>query len=105
MPLYSRPQILVAGANDGRRSELSAILEQHDFRVTEARDASDAVAAAHREHPDVVLVDSGLGDPEGYELCRQLKGDSETSRIPVLQLLRPGATPSERARALECGAD
>ena len=74
------------------------------YRVVEAGNATDAVAQAHEQQPDLVLLDVALPDHDGFWVCRALKTDAQTSHIPVIMLTAMGLA-SDRERALEAGAD
>jgi two-component system copper resistance phosphate regulon response regulator CusR len=67
--------------------------------VADGRHALDALAT--REH-DLAIVDVGLPDIDGFELCRQLRARGDT--IPVLILTARGAV-NDRVRGLDAGAD
>jgi CheY-like chemotaxis protein len=74
------------------------------YRVIEAGNASEAVARASSERPDLVLLDVALPDHDGFWVCRELKAGQATAHIPVVMLTAMGL-PSDRQQALEAGAD
>lgn len=49
-----------------------------------ARSGTEALAAAHKHHPSLILLDIEMGDMNGYAVCRQLKADPQTASIPVI---------------------
>ena len=49
-----------------------------------ARDGADGIAAAHRERPDLILLDYLLPDMKGDEVCRSLSEQAATSRLPIV---------------------
>ena len=63
-----------------------------------------ALAAAAQHHPDLVLLDIGIPEPNGFEVCRRLKRDPATSGIPIMFMsgLAPAAL---EIAARELGAD
>jgi two-component system, OmpR family, catabolic regulation response regulator CreB len=76
-------------------------LETERFTVTHALTGADALAAAARESHDLAILDIGLPDMTGLDLCRKLR---ETSSIPVLFLTaRDGEM--DRILGLELGGD
>ena len=76
-------------------------LETECFKVTHALTGADALAAAARETHDLAILDIGLPDMTGLEVCRRLR---ETSAIPVLFLTaRDGEV--DRILGLELGGD
>ena len=57
-----------------------------DFQVRYARNGKNALAAVHREPPDLVLLDILMPVMDGFEVCRQLKSSPATQHIPILFL-------------------
>src|SRR5207302_1688644 len=74
------------------------------YQVIEAANASEAVATAHAEHPDLVLLDVALPDNDGFWVCHELKNSPPTAHIPII-MLTAMSLPSDRERAAEVGAD
>jgi len=60
------------------------LLELAGFEVFEAEDASNGIAMARREKPDVIIMDVRLPDIRGSEAARILRQDKETSDIPIV---------------------
>ena len=56
------------------------------WRVLTAPSGARGLEIARAEPPDVVLVDLMMPDMDGYEVCRQLKGDPATAAVPVVVL-------------------
>jgi PAS domain S-box-containing protein len=102
---YSRPTILNVDDNEGSRYAMSRVLTLNDFDVREASTGAEALRLARVEQPDLVLLDINLPDVNGYEVCRRLKAEPATSRIPVLHITASYLTPSDMARGLESGAE
>jgi PAS domain S-box-containing protein len=105
MPQYSRPTILNVDDNEGCRYAVTRILELNDFAVKEARSGAEALAMAKVEQPDLVLLDVNLPDLNGFEVCRRLKAEPATARIPVLHITASYMTPGDMARGLESGSE
>jgi PAS domain S-box-containing protein len=101
----TRPTILNVDDNEGCRYAVSRILELNDFQVKEASTGAEALRLAQLEQPDLVLLDINLPDLNGYEVCRRLKAEPATSRIPVLHVTASYLTPADMARGLESGAE
>ena len=74
-------------------------------RVFTALNGPQGLEVARAENPDVILLDIGRPDLDGYALCRKLKQDERLQTIPVLFLTEPQAARDSRAKALEVGAD
>ena len=105
MAQYSRPTILNVDDNEGCRYAVTRILELNDFTVKEARAARRRCVMAKTEQPDLVLLDVNLPDLNGFEVCRRLKAEPATSRIPVLHITASYMTPGDMARGLESGSE
>ena len=63
---------------------LSSCLEQGGLNVLTANNAKEALATISRHKLDVIILDVVLPDRSGYEICRDLRAETETSRIPIV---------------------
>jgi DNA-binding response OmpR family regulator len=63
---------------------ISRFLETVGFDVLMAFDGQDGLDKSFAEHPDVVLLDLGLPKMPGEEVCRRLRRDSRTAKIPII---------------------
>jgi DNA-binding response OmpR family regulator len=79
----------------------SSALRRSGFRTTLARTGTEAIALAATVRPDVVLLDLGLPDLNGRDVCRRLR---LTSDVPIIMLTASGAV-TDRIVGLELGAD
>jgi CheY-like chemotaxis protein len=69
------------------------------YNVQEAADGRDALAQVYSARPDVLIVDAQLPFIDGCELCRLLRSDPETARLPlVLVTANPLAETVQRLR-------
>ena len=88
----SLPLILVADDVEANVELLVDQLETLGFRTIVARDAPSALAECLDRRPDLAILDismpaGDLGIPDrdaGFEVCRRLKRDARTARIPVI---------------------
>lgn len=62
------------------------VLSGRGHVVQVARDGATALDRVAHEPPDVVLVDSDLPKIDGAEVCRRIKADAATRRIPILMM-------------------
>jgi two-component system alkaline phosphatase synthesis response regulator PhoP len=67
-------------------------------------DGSEAVAAARRRPPDLVILDRMLPGLDGLEICRALRADADLGAIPIL-MLTARAEEIDRIAGFETGAD
>ena len=59
-------------------------LQANGMSVSVGRTGGDGLALIRELHPDLVLLDVGLPDTDGYDVCLQVKSDSATADIPVI---------------------
>ncbi|HXS97053.1 MAG TPA: response regulator [Candidatus Limnocylindrales bacterium] len=97
--------ILVVDDNHGSRYAMTRILETSNFAVKEADTGKEALRIARAEMPDLVVLDVHLPDIDGFEVCRILKAEPDTSRIPVLHITASHANGADMVRGLENGAE
>ncbi|HEU5102133.1 MAG TPA: response regulator [Roseiflexaceae bacterium] len=76
--------ILIVDDTPANLNVLSAILGKRGYRVRPAINGALALKAAQKAAPDLILLDVQMPGMDGYEVCRQLKGDSLTRDIPVV---------------------
>jgi CheY-like chemotaxis protein len=62
------------------------VLSGRGHVVQVARDGPSALARVKHEPPDVILLDSDLPKIDGAEVCRRIKGDAATGRIPIVMM-------------------
>ncbi|AHM02504.1 Pole remodelling regulatory diguanylate cyclase [Roseibacterium elongatum DSM 19469] len=74
------------------------------YDVDQADTAANALSAARRNAPDLILLDLSLPDMSGLEACRRLKADPATAGIPVI-LVTAVADHASKMAGLEAGAD
>jgi len=79
-------------------------LRQAGLETTLAYSGEQALAAARRRVPDLVLLDLMLPDLSGTDVCRQLKSDPRTKSVPVIMLTAKGEE-LDRVVGFELGAD
>ncbi len=63
---------------------ISKYLEQAGYSVVCATSSEEAKSKIGNTKPDVIVLDVILPDKSGYEICRELKDNVETSTIPVV---------------------
>ncbi len=103
--IHRRVLVLNVDDYEAGRYATSRVLRQAGFDVQEAATGTDALRMVTSEHPDLVLLDVNLPDVDGFEVCRQIKTDPDTSTIPVLYLSAAYRTAEHRVQGLDLGAD
>lgn len=79
-------------------------LEREGFTVVVATNAKDALEAVPLHNPDLAIVDWMLPDQSGIEICRHIRADTETQRLPIIMLSARGEE-SDRVLGLDSGAN
>jgi len=75
-----------------------------DYEVDEAEDGRDALAKVFARRPALIVTETRLRFISGQDLCALLRGDDETSNIPII-VLTGDDDPEQSERALAAGAD
>ncbi len=97
----SKWKVLVVDDEPNNLKLLRKIL-QDQYQLSFATDGAKALDVAWKVKPDIILLDIMMPEMDGYETCRRLKADSETSKIPVIFITALGETEDER-RGFEVG--
>ncbi|CAM4252502.1 response regulator transcription factor [Kibdelosporangium persicum] len=106
-PTDGGERLLVVDDEATVRELLSATLRFAGFRVTSAATGAEAVAAATREPPDLVLLDVMLPDMDGFEVVQRLRErrpDGRGGPVPVL-FLTARDRQADKITGLSLGAD
>ena len=82
---------------------LEAVFVPNGYEVTKAENGEEALEKIRSERIDLVLSDVSMPKMDGFELCRQIKGDERYRDIPVVMIT--GLTAKEeRVKGIEAGA-
>jgi DNA-binding response OmpR family regulator len=73
------------------------ILSKSEFEVITAKDGLEGVEKARAERPDLILMDVVMPRMDGFEACRQLRKESDTSGIPIIIVTTRGELASVEA--------
>lgn len=94
--------VLIVEDNPINRDVLGRRLERRGFIVRFAEDGPSGIKAASEIMPDIILMDIGLGEMDGWEATRRIKADPQTTNIPIVALTA-SAFESDRIKSLEAG--
>lgn len=101
--MSSKKRILLVDDDDALRQSLAEQLQLHqEFETSEAADAAAALALARDNRFDAMLLDVGLPDMDGRDLCRLLRRDG--TRCPVI-MLTAATTDADTILGLDSGAN
>lgn len=105
MKLSTSQIILNVDDNEPALYAKSRTLRRAGFEVIEAHDGQSALALVAEKSPQLVLLDVQLPDISGLEVCRRIKSEHATQRVPVLQISATHVTEADQQIGLESGAD
>lgn len=102
--------MLVVDDVDANRYAMGAVLRRAGHRVLPASSAGEALVKLDTglrsgALPDAALVDVGLPDMSGFDLCRHIKSHPRISTIPVVHFSAAAVTSADRSRGLDAGAE
>ena len=102
--LRAGPRVLLVVEDDPDTAHmLSVCFAGFDYRVEHAERGDEALATTRRIMPNLVLLDIGLPDMDGLEVCEKLHDSPRTSHIPVI-ILSARSALADRVAGLQAGA-
>jgi two-component system, OmpR family, response regulator RegX3 len=96
-----RRTILLVEDEPAIAEPLAETLTREGFHLEVAGTAADALDAAARVRPDLILLDLMLPDGSGFDVCREVRRESQ---VPIIMLTARGEE-ADRVIGLELGAD
>jgi PAS domain S-box-containing protein len=97
-------RVLVVDDNADGAESLAMLLQFDGHETLMAHDGREAIEAAERLRPDVILLDIGLPGMNGYEVCRRIRSTTWGSGIAIVALTGWGQE-EDRTRSREAGFD
>jgi len=98
------PRILYIEDTENNRILVKRRLEKNGYQVLTADSAGEGLAKARAEMPDLILMDMGMPEIDGWSAARQLKADPKLKCIPVIAVTAH-AMQGDREKALHAGCD
>lgn len=102
--MTQKARILCVEDNPLNRRLITRILTHGGYEVLLAGTGNAGLAAAHREQPDVILLDINLPDIDGLEVAQRLKADETLKGIPLIAVTANGMH-GDREICLKAGCD
>ena len=99
-----KPKILIVDDESDALEILGFKLREAGFNPIFAKDGTRAIAAARDEKPDLMVLDLMLPEVDGLEVCKILRRDANTAKMPII-MLTARAAEMDRGVGLELGAD
>jgi len=97
-------KILYIDDTENNRILVTRRLEKKGYKVLTADNAETGLALAATEMPDLILMDMGMPQIDGWTATRRLKTDPKIQHIPVIALTAH-AMQGDREKAVEAGCD
>ena len=98
------PRILYIEDTENNRILVKRRLEKSGHEVFTAENAGEGLVRARAEMPDLILMDMGMPEIDGWSATRQLKADPKLKCIPVIAVTAH-AMQGDREKALNAGCD
>jgi two-component system phosphate regulon response regulator PhoB len=100
----SSPLVLVVEDEPDIANLIEFHVSRAGYRTSVAASGRDALKAAERELPDLVMLDIMLPDVDGLTVCRKLKSGETTGEVPIIFVSAKGEE-ADVVSGLELGAD
>ena len=99
--MNATPHVLVIDDEPQILRALRTILTEKNFKVTIANRGEEGLTLAAVNKPDIVILDLGLPDMDGFEVCKRLR---EWTQCPII-VLSVRDSEDDKVAALDTGAD
>jgi len=96
--------ILVVEDQEDNRQILRDLLGNAGYELTEAENGEEAIAAAGKQRPDLILMDIQLPIMDGYEATRRIRTNPDLRSVPIIAVTSYALTGDED-KALAAGCD
>ena len=103
-PVSAQPTIMVVDDSLTVRKITSRLLTRENYQVLTAKDGVDALEQLNDLRPDVMLVDVEMPRMDGFDLTRNVRGDDNLKRIPIIMITSRTAD-KHRNYAMEIGVN
>ena len=103
MGTIQKQHILVVDDDQEIVRLMRGYLEQAGFAVQVAYDGATATHILRREEIDLVILDLGLPDQDGWDITRMIRMDANLSTLPII-MLTARLDPNDKLIGLELGA-
>ncbi len=97
-------RVLVVEDSPAQREMITGLLKDNGLDVDSVGDGVEALEAIQGSRPDLVVLDIVMPRMNGYEVCRRLKADPETQKMPIVMCSSKGEE-FDRYWGIRQGAD
>ena len=103
MSATGKPRILVVDDDAFVRKPLESVLQQGGFEAMTAANGTECLELLEQDRPDLIILDVIMPGPDGFEVCKAIKGEARYAEIPVI-LMSARARRSDQQRGFDLGA-
>jgi len=100
----SQSRMLIVEDDFDISNMLRIYFQSHGYDVAVAQRGEDALEMCRKQLPHIIVLDIMLPDMDGYDVCRDLRGNLRTSHVPIIFLTQKDER-SDKIHGLELGAD
>ena len=104
MTKQTAPLVLIIEDEPAQMELVSYNMKNEGFQIAQAPDGEEGLLLADELMPDLIILDWMLPKVSGIEVCRRLKKQTITKKIPIIMLTARGEE-TDRVRGLDTGAD
>jgi two-component system phosphate regulon response regulator PhoB len=97
-------KLLVADDHEGIRDLVRLTLTDDRYEIVEATDGNEALELALEHRPELIFLDVTMPKLSGFDVCRSLKSNPDTSGMTIIMLTGMGQE-RDREEGLSAGAD
>lgn len=99
-----KPTILIVEDDEATISLLHYNLEKEGYKISICKDGEEALLMINENKPDLILLDWMLPSMSGIEICKALRSNDETRKLPIIMLSAKGEEV-DRVEGLDGGVD
>jgi two-component system nitrate/nitrite response regulator NarL len=97
-------RVLVVDGDPESRAALSSALNRAGYEAEQVTTGEEALEAAHRQRPAIVIMETHLGGASGYEICREFR-EQYGDALPIIFVSAARTEATDRVAGLLLGAD
>jgi len=103
-PQQTARRVLIVDDNQDSTESLARLLKRTGHEVETALDGPTGINTAHRYQPEIIFLDIGLPEMDGYEIAKRLREDASLTKVTLIAMTGYGQE-EDRRKALEAGFD
>src|SRR5512135_511445 len=97
-------KILVVDDDRDSLKLIGLMLQRRGYQISVAQTGAQALVKAENESPDLIILDVMMPDIDGYEVCRRLRVNPQTARLPII-MFTAKTQVTDKVAGFQAGAD